>query len=325
VQRLGFVQADPIRSPARAQDLILRHRVNGYSVGGLDRGYKQLALEEDFLYAYGFMPRTTWRLLHPRGRPELTDTEQTVLDIVTSKRSLHPQELEAHLGKEREVNAWGSYSKSTTRCLERLLYQGLIRVTGRANGVGLYGKAALPHDPLEPEERLRQLVLLLANIFAPSPETSLRAVIQYLRRGAPELHGRKGALDALVNNGQIESVKVEGVRYLWPKGQLNRREPEERVRFLAPFDPVVWDRRRFEHFWSWRYRFEAYTPSSKRQRGYYAMPLLWRADVVGWVNVSLTDGALNVIPGFVKTKPSEAGFQSSYDSEIERLRIFLGG
>src|SRR5262245_52157697 len=30
IDRLGFVQADPIRSPARAQDLILRHRVEGY-------------------------------------------------------------------------------------------------------------------------------------------------------------------------------------------------------------------------------------------------------------------------------------------------------
>ena len=27
LERIGFVQADPIRSPARAQDLILRHRV----------------------------------------------------------------------------------------------------------------------------------------------------------------------------------------------------------------------------------------------------------------------------------------------------------
>ena len=27
IRRLGFVQADPIRAPARAQDLTLRHRV----------------------------------------------------------------------------------------------------------------------------------------------------------------------------------------------------------------------------------------------------------------------------------------------------------
>src|ERR1700722_6244511 len=66
VRWLGFVQADPIRSPARAQDLILRHRAEDYRAGDLERRFRQLRLEEDFLYAYGMMPRDTWRLLHPR-------------------------------------------------------------------------------------------------------------------------------------------------------------------------------------------------------------------------------------------------------------------
>ena len=33
LDKMGFVQADPIRAPARAQDLILRHRVNNYKAG----------------------------------------------------------------------------------------------------------------------------------------------------------------------------------------------------------------------------------------------------------------------------------------------------
>src|SRR6476661_9646469 len=66
IERLGFVQADPIRAPARAQDLILRHRVKEYRVGDLESKYPKLGIEEDFLYAYGFMPQSTWRLLHPR-------------------------------------------------------------------------------------------------------------------------------------------------------------------------------------------------------------------------------------------------------------------
>ena len=53
-----------------------------------------------------------------------------------------------------------------------------------------------------------------------------------------------------------------------------------------PFDPIVWDRRRFEHLWGWAYRFEAYTPEAKRQFGYYAMPLLWGDRVIGWVNLA---------------------------------------
>jgi len=324
VNRLGFVQADPIRSPARAQDLILRHRVTDYRVGDLDRAYRSLKLEEDLLYAYGFMPRSTWRLLHPRGQRELTVAEQKVLDIVGSNKHLHPRELEAHLGKSREMNAWGGYSKSTTRCLEKLHYLGSIRISGRENGVKLYEKAAIAQQELDSDERLRQLVLLIAKILAPVPERSLRAALQHLRHAAPDLQGRKSAVGKLVESGELDSTEVDGIRYLWPAGRLVRREPGEVVRFLAPFDPLVWDRRRFEYFWGWPYRFEAYTPPVKRKLGYYAMPLLWQADVIGWVNVSGRGSGLKIDSGFVGGKqPSGKSFSNAFEAERERLRQFL--
>ena len=64
--RLGFVQADPIRAPARAQDLILRHRVARYRAGDLERRYPQLPIEEDFFINYGFLPRSVHALMQPR-------------------------------------------------------------------------------------------------------------------------------------------------------------------------------------------------------------------------------------------------------------------
>ena len=67
IQRLGFVQADPIRAPARAQDLTLRHRVRDYRAGDLERRYPKLAIEEDFFVNYGFVPRGTHHLMHPRS------------------------------------------------------------------------------------------------------------------------------------------------------------------------------------------------------------------------------------------------------------------
>jgi uncharacterized protein YcaQ len=66
---LGFVQADPIRAPARAQDLTLRHRVNGYRAGDLERRYEALGIEEDFFVNYGFVTRAVYELMHPRGGP----------------------------------------------------------------------------------------------------------------------------------------------------------------------------------------------------------------------------------------------------------------
>ena len=54
IERMGFVQADPIRAPARAQDLTLRPRVPGYRAGDLESRYASLPIEEDFFINYGF-------------------------------------------------------------------------------------------------------------------------------------------------------------------------------------------------------------------------------------------------------------------------------
>src|SRR5438046_7441941 len=67
LHRLGFVQADPIRAPARAQDLTLRHRVKGYRAGDLERRYATLGIEEDVFIAYGFVTSEVHALMHPRS------------------------------------------------------------------------------------------------------------------------------------------------------------------------------------------------------------------------------------------------------------------
>src|SRR5450432_898875 len=84
IDKLGFVQADPIRAPARAQDLILRHRVAGYQVGDLERRYARLAVDEDCLVNYGFLPRRHLALMHPRVARRVWDTErrQRAADIL---------------------------------------------------------------------------------------------------------------------------------------------------------------------------------------------------------------------------------------------------
>jgi uncharacterized protein YcaQ len=97
------------------------------------------------------------------------------------------------------------------------------------------------------------------------------------------------------------------------------------VRLLAPFDPVVWDRRRFEILWGWPYRFEAYTPAKKRARGYYALPLLRRDRVIGWGNLSVRSGVLQADLGYIAGRPPrDRVFKEALEEELERLRVFLG-
>ena len=68
LHKMGFVQADPIRAPARAQDLTLRHRVKDYRAGDLERHYAKLGVAEDFFINYGFVTHQIQALMHPRRR-----------------------------------------------------------------------------------------------------------------------------------------------------------------------------------------------------------------------------------------------------------------
>ena len=141
VDKLGFVQPDPIRAPARAQDLILRHRVSGYRVGDLERGFARLRLEEDFLYASGFMSGDAARLLHPR--PDLgceagvhvpAGLAAEVLAFVRANGPTHPRDLEGRFGRDRAVNGWGGFSKATTRALAGCRKSRDLRASERSFG-----------------------------------------------------------------------------------------------------------------------------------------------------------------------------------------------
>ena len=138
---------------------------------------RSLDVEEDYLYAYGFLSRPVWQLLHPRKTPPLRALEKKVLETVSTLGEAHPRALESHLGKRRIVNAWGGYSKATTNALEWLHWRGLLRIARRENGIRVYHPASLPDGASPSADRLRALIMVYARIFAPSPEKSLQSVI----------------------------------------------------------------------------------------------------------------------------------------------------
>jgi len=323
IEALGFIQADPIRAPARAQDLILRHRVSGYRAGDLDRHYPDLPLEEDFLYAYGFMPRRNLPLLHPRPL-KIEGMTQELLDFVKSRPVTHPKDLEAAFGKARAVNAWGGFSKATTQALQTLHFAGHLRVVRRQGGVRLYAAATPPEPVLAPQERARCLILLVVAVLAPISTVSLRSTIALMKRGAPGIDIWGDTVTKLLRDGELESVEIDAETYLSLAAAPRGEEVDlDCVRILAPFDPIVWDRRRFDHLWGWRYRFEAYVPAAQRQLGYYAMPLLWRDAVIGWSNGDERGGPTEKTTQFIAAAPKAKRFATALAKEFSEMDKFL--
>jgi hypothetical protein len=158
------------------------------------------------------------------------------------------------------------------------------------------------------------------------PAASLSALISRLRFGVPQWADQIKVAYARAKQ-RLAHARIDAVDWYWPaheRPSAARRANDARVRLLAPFDPVVWDRRRFELFWNWRYRFEAYTPAKKRKLGYYALPLLWRERVIGWGNLGWDGSELSCQLGFVDARPRDARFERELEAELERMRLFLG-
>jgi uncharacterized protein len=344
ISRLGFLQADPIRAPARAQDLTLRHRVNNYRAGDLEKHYPKLPIEEDFFVNYGFLPRATQALMHPRTPSlPLTVQEKThapaLLAFVRDKGAAHPREVDAHFAHGKETNWFGGQSNVTTKLLDKLHYLGHLRVARRDAGTRVYtvqGAVSgyesefdlIPDPSFDPHAALDGLIDVIVNKYAPLPAASLGQLVTYLMRGVPQHKPQRHA--ALQRaKARLAHAEVEGVDWYWPANEklpkkANSLLTDEPARLLAPFDPIVWDRRRFSLFWGWDYRFEAYTPAPKRKLGYYALPLLWRGEVIGWGNAAVADAALQVSIGLVGKHRVSADLKRALDAEVDSMALFLG-
>ncbi|MCM3900250.1 MAG: winged helix DNA-binding domain-containing protein [Pyrinomonadaceae bacterium] len=384
LHRMGFVQADPIRAPARAQDLILRHRVRNYRAGDLERRYTTLHIEEDFFVTYGFVTSSLQALMHPRSDsrvpaddvgkpwpPAQKKQEQLLLEFVRACGEVHPREVDEHFSHGTVKNYWGGSSNATTHLLDAMHYRGLLRVVRRENGIRIYavhlhesaprgaepapgakpeskqrlaagrsprltsgGRAQAPSDaaelraqidPAERRGRIDALVDVAVRIYAPVPGPSLAFFVRRLRFAVPQW--RAELTSALRRAKQrLAHARVDGIDWYWPANEdLMGQAPQDKVRLLAPFDPVVRDRDRFELLWGWVYRFEAYTPAPKRKLGYYAMPLLWRDRVIGWANLSVKNGELKFDFGYVASQPPrDRAFKRELEAELNRMRAFLG-
>ncbi|MCU0656509.1 MAG: winged helix DNA-binding domain-containing protein [Polyangiaceae bacterium] len=327
LRRLGYVQADPIQAPARAQDLILVQRVEGYRAGELERRYSKLDCAEERLHNYGFVTGAVRRLLHPRPRAVAHAAWKTSAPMVARVRAVveelgeaHPRAVEGVLGRSSSVNFWGGKSSDTTRALELLHFLGDLRVLRREKGVRVYGMAPPEPEPLDLATRADGILALLLRQYAPLPEVSLRYLLRLSVYGNPDL---KVALQEAVRRAPLRSLELDGVRYLWPDGEPALEEAPREVRLLAPFDPLVWDRQRFEQLHGWAYRFEAYTPESQRRFGYYALPLCWGDAVIGWANLRREGEELHAELGFAGKKPGSRAFDRALEEELERLRVFL--
>ena len=329
------MQADPIRAPARAQDLTLRHRVKGYRAGDLERRYAALDVEEDFFVNYGFVPRALHALMHPRAarRAWTAGTARRRRRRCSSSCASAARCIRARSTRTsrtaRVTNYWGGSSNATTHLLDGMHYRGLLRVVRREAGIRhLRGARARPGplDAADAPRALDALVDVVVGKYAPLPgaEPDARGAPAALRRAAVARRAEAARCARAQAAARARARRRRRLVLAGGRATGVAQPARRRVRLLAPFDPVVWDRRRFELFWGWAYRFEAYTPRAEAQARLLRAAAAVARCVIGWGNLAFADGRLTSQLGYVSgSPPKDPVFRRALEAELASFETFL--
>ena len=106
---------------------------------------------------------------------------------------------------------------------------------------------------------------------------------------------RKKILSDLSADNKIRSVMVEGIKVpfyyrsedenLMQEVLAGSADLKPRMSFIAPLDPLMWDKALILALWDFRYSWEIYTPADKRKYGYYTLPIVYGDRFAGRIEV----------------------------------------
>ncbi len=351
IERLGFVQVDTINVLARAHDLTLFSRLDGYQPEQLKRLIEEKrALFEAFTHDASAIPTAWfahWKPRFARDRARIhahawwqhhfrgTDGARVVKDVKARIEREGPLKSSDFEHPEKRGPWWGW--KPQKAALDFLWRSGELMVPRREGFQKVYDltERVLPEHhalpcPSAPEHAAWACATAAERlwVFTPKELADFWASI--------EAHEAKTWCAAEERTGRIVPVQVEGadgeVRPAFALADWEARlrklpEVPDRTRLLCPFDPILRDRTRALRRFGFDYRFEAFVPEPKRQYGYFVMPLLEGGRLVGRLDPKLhRDRGLLEIRGLwweTGIKATKAR-KRALDEALERMAAFVG-
>lgn len=302
VSGLGAVQIDSVNVLVRSHYLPAFSRRGPYERDLLDRtAYTdpgRMLFEywghEASMLPLELHPMFRWRMERARngegtwGRLRRYATEHralvdAALGEIGERGALGASEL-AFAG--RGAGGWWGWSQGK-EIMEWLFWTGQVTTARRRNFERLYDlterviPAAIRETPTPSKEQAqRTLMMISARALGVA---TLRDLRDYFRLPADDAAAR---LRELVEEGSLAPVEVEGWKqpgYLHPDAKCPRSVSAAAL--LSPFDSLIWERQRTERLFGFAYRLEIYTPSHKREHGYYVLPFLFGERLVGRVDL----------------------------------------
>lgn len=341
VERIGLLQIDSVNVVARAHLMPLFSRLGPYPAALLDQAQTRrprLLFEywahEASLLPVGTQPLLRWRMARAeqgigiyKGLARFGRERRDLIERIHREVAAGGPVAASGLGGDRGSGGWWGWS-DTKRALEWLFWAGRLTTHSRKPSFErLYDlpERVLPSAVVDaptpaPADAQRQLVAIAARALGVASEPDLR---DYFRLSPADCVPR---VAELVEEGTLVPVAVRNwphQAYLHRDARLPRRI--DRAALLAPFDPVVWERRRAERIFGFRYRIEIYTPAHRRVHGYYVLPFLLGDRIVARVDLKADRARSRLLVQAAHAEdhaPPHTG--EALRAELERMAGWLG-
>jgi uncharacterized protein YcaQ len=341
IRQLGLLQIDFVNVLVPAHYLVPFSRLGPYDRALLDEVvYRGREFTEQWAHEASIVPVETWPLLRhrmevhrarPRGFDSFMERNaayvEQVLAQVRERGPVAADDLPDPEGASRRI-AGGWIGTVPRAVLEAHFARGVLAVTERrANFARAFDLAErrLPEDHFRREttreESQRELLRLAARSHGVGTAADLADYYRMPVRPARE------RLAALVDAGDLREVSVEGWRetaYLFEGARVPARI--DAAALLAPFDPVVWFRRRTARLFGFDYRFEIFVPRPQRRWGSYVLPFLLGDRLVARVDVKADRPRrrLRVIAAYAEGGVRTGLAAEALASELKTMAAWLG-
>ncbi len=308
IEKLECIQLDPVAAVTANQHLALAARIPNYDPETLNHLLQANQVFEYFANAACILPMKDYPIFQPkrealekRLEPELQALGSVGADVLQRLVKDGPLPAKAFSSTEIVHGYWDNQeasTKATSHALNLLMDMGKIRVVRREGKQRLYDltrrtvapqllKEAEQLSTSEANDALLDKYMRAYRVFEPSDQR-----FGWQKLSAKE---RRDVVRQRVDHGTIIPVQVDGVareyyivatdreallEHIETASHYNESDSES-IYFLPPLDNLLWSRLRLEDLFDFTYRWEIYTPASKRKYGYYAMPILAGDRLIG--------------------------------------------
>ncbi|MFK8015347.1 MAG: winged helix-turn-helix domain-containing protein [Gammaproteobacteria bacterium] len=295
VEHLGYVQIDTLAVVERAHHHTLWTRVPDYQPQMLHQLVYERRVFEYWSHAASYLPMRDYRFALPRmmaarrGELVYAKAQPKYLREVSARiRGDGPLKARDFEAKSKRKGSWWNW-KQTKRALEQLFTQGDLMISGRDGMEKIYDLAerVLPSATDTREPSLAELAdYLVKTALRANGFTTLKQ-LAHLRPGRALRDALAASLAQQMEAETVVELAVEGMPTVYAdQAAINATLPRTAatLRLLSPFDNAVIHRDRVEQLFAFNYRMECYLPKSKRQFGYFCLPILFRDQLIGQVD-----------------------------------------